>query len=74
MRPLKRNVKFFQNKLIGQSMTREKILQDHKRHGKAFIPPFQHMLGPLSEISWVKTMMPELLWIALIHDYHGLHE
>jgi len=32
------------------------------------------MLGPLSEVSWVKTMMPELLWIALIQDYHGLHE
>jgi hypothetical protein len=52
-------------------MTRKMILQDHKRHGKTFIPPFQHMLGPLSEISWVKTILPELLWIALIQDYHG---
>lgn len=55
-------------------MTRKKILQDHKRHGKVFIPPFQHMLGPLNEVSWVKTIMPELLWIALIQDYHGLRE
>jgi hypothetical protein len=55
-------------------MTRKTVLQDHKRRGKTFIPPFQHMLGPLSEISWVKTILPELLWIALIQDYHGLRE
>lgn len=55
-------------------MTRKKVLQDHKRHGKTFIPPFRYMLGPLREISWVRTMLPELLWIALIQDYHGLHE
>jgi hypothetical protein len=55
-------------------MTTKKILQDHKRHGKIFVPPFQHMLGPLSEISWVKTILPELLWIALIQEYHGLRE
>lgn len=52
----------------------KKILQDHKRRGKTFIPPFTHMLGPLHEISWVRTMLPELLWIALIQNYHGLHE
>lgn len=52
-------------------MTMKKILQDHKRQGKTFIPPFTHMLGPLQEISWVKTMLPELLWIALIQDYYG---
>lgn len=55
-------------------MTKKKVLQDHKRHGKTFIPPFQHMLGPLKEISWVKTMLPELIWIALIQDYHGHRE
>lgn len=55
-------------------MTKKKVLQDHKRHGNTFIPPFQHMLGPLSEIAWAKTMLPELLWIALIQDYHGLRE
>jgi len=55
-------------------MTEKKVLQDHKRQGKTFIPPFTHMLGPLTEISWVKTMFPELLWIALIQDYHGHRE
>jgi len=52
-------------------MTKKEILQDHKRQRKTFIPPFTHMLGPLQEISWVKTMLPELLWIALIQDYYG---
>jgi hypothetical protein len=55
-------------------MASKKVLQDHKRRGKTFIPPFTHMLGPLHEISWVKTMLPELLWIALIQDYHGYRE
>ena len=52
-------------------MTKKVVLQDHKRKRKTFIPPFTQMLGPLREISWVKTMLPELLWIALIQDYYG---
>lgn len=52
-------------------MAKEKVLQDHKRQGKSFIPPFTHMLGPFHETSWVKTMLPEFLWIALIQDYYG---
>lgn len=55
-------------------MTKKKVLQDHKRQGKTFIPPFQHMLGPLEEISWVKTMLPELLWITLIQNFYGYQE
>ncbi len=55
-------------------MVRNKILQDHKRKGKAFIPPFTSMMGPLEEVSWIKTILPELLWIALIQDYYGHRE
>jgi hypothetical protein len=55
-------------------MTKKKVLQDHKRQGKKFIPPFTHMLGQMREVSWVKTVLPELLWIALIQDHHGLRE
>ena len=32
------------------------------------------MLGPLHEISWVTTILPEFLWIALLQDYYGVHE
>lgn len=55
-------------------MSKKKILQDHKQRRKTFIPPFTHMLGPLNEVSWVNTMLPEFLWIALIQDYYGYHQ
>ena len=55
-------------------MTTKKILQGYKRQGKIFVPPFTHRLGPLQEISWVKTLIPELLWIALIQEHCGLAE
>lgn len=55
-------------------MAKKKILQDHKREGKKFIPPFIHNLGPFGGVSWGRTMLPELLWIALIQNYYGLHE
>lgn len=55
-------------------MAKKKVLQDHKRQGKTFIPPFTDILGPLHEISWYKTMLPELLWIALIQDYYHYQE
>jgi hypothetical protein len=48
-----------------------KILVDHQRRGKKFIPPFIHMLGPMQEVSWVKTISPELLWIAFIQNRYG---
>jgi hypothetical protein len=50
---------------------RRRVLSDHKRQGKILVPPFTHMLGPFREISWIKTILPELLWIALIHNVHG---
>jgi hypothetical protein len=52
-------------------MTTKKILQNYKRQGKTFIPPFTHMIGPLHEMSWVKTMLPEFMWIALIQEHCG---
>jgi hypothetical protein len=55
-------------------MIKSKILLDHKREGKKFIPPFMHKLGPVREISWVRSMLPEFLWIALIQNYYGLHD
>ena len=55
-------------------MTKSRILQDHKRQGTKFIPPFLYKLGPIGGASWARTMLPELLWIALIQNYYGLHE
>ena len=52
-------------------MARKRVLQDHKQLGKTLIPPFTHLLGPMHEVSWVRTILPELLWIALIQNCHG---
>lgn len=57
-----------------QVMKKQKILQDHKRKGKIFIPPLMHGIGPFKETNWLKTMIPELLWIALIQDCYGCRE
>ncbi len=54
-------------------MKKQEILQDHKRKGKTFIPPLMHRIGPFKETNWAKTMIPELLWIALIQDCYGYH-
>jgi hypothetical protein len=50
---------------------RRRVLLDHKQRGQVFVPPFTHMLGPMGEVSWIKTILPELLWIALVHNLHG---
>jgi hypothetical protein len=50
---------------------RTKVLEDHKKRGQVLLAPFTDMLGPLNEISWRKTILPELVWIALIHSAHG---
>lgn len=50
---------------------RRQILTDHKKRGKTLVPPFTHMLGPLQEVSWVNTIIPEVSWIGLIQYQHG---
>jgi hypothetical protein len=50
---------------------RPAILADHRRRGKTLVPPFTHLLGPLKEVSWRNTMIPEFIWIALLHEAHG---
>jgi hypothetical protein len=54
-----------------QMKARKKVLVDHKRMGKTLVPPFVHRLGPLREVSWIKTVLPEILWIAFIQHLHG---
>ena len=50
---------------------KREVLEDHKRIGKRFVPPFLYQLGPLSEISWVNEIMPEILWIGLLIEHFG---
>jgi len=42
--------------------TKNKILADHKRSGKKFIPPMADRLGStLVPITWADEILPELL-------------
>jgi hypothetical protein len=50
---------------------RTPILADHRRVKSRLIAPFNDMLGAMHDVSWINTMIPELLWIALIQDMHG---
>lgn len=50
---------------------RKPVLSDHKRVKSKLITPFNDLLGPTRDVSWINTMIPELLWIALLHDAHG---
>jgi hypothetical protein len=51
---------------------RKGVLSDHQRKGKVLIPPFTAQLGPLREVSWVKRILPEVFWIALLQHEAGL--
>jgi hypothetical protein len=50
----------------------KRVLGDHARKGKRFVPPFVHTLGPLQEVKWIDVPLPELLWLALLNHRHGL--
>lgn len=51
--------------------TRRGVLADHKKRGKTLLAPFNHMIGSLQEVSWVRSIIPEILWIGLIQLQHG---
>src|SRR5262249_31320485 len=48
-----------------------KVLSDHKQEGKVLVSPLTQAIGPLREISWIRTILPEIVWIALLHDSFG---
>jgi hypothetical protein len=55
-------------------MNRKYVLTDHKRVKSKLVTPFNDMFGPMQEVSWINTMIPELLWIALLQDVLGPHK
>src|ERR1700731_1119304 len=46
-----------------------KILAHHRRRGQRFVTPFDEL--DASEISWTVSIIPELVWIAVIQDWYG---
>jgi len=51
-------------------MEKKKNLAGYARDGKRFIPPMKQLAG-LREYSYVNDMLPELIWLGLIHDRCG---
>lgn len=47
-----------------------KVLNDHKRFGKRFIPPLMSYIN-LADVSWTDMMVPDFIWIALVNDSYG---
>ncbi len=50
---------------------KKKILQDHKQVGKKLIPPLKSSGIPLREGDYTQEILPEIIWIALIHEEIG---
>lgn len=48
----------------------KKILEDHKKIGKKLVPPMMHSL-PLQETDYINDLLPEIIWIGLIHESIG---
>ena len=56
-----------------QSKKKKSVLQDHKRIGKRFIPPFLQLLN-LKELSYVRLIFPHLVWMGLLNDRFGYRD
>lgn len=51
----------------------KKVLNDHKRVKKKLIPPLIDAMGRKHRpYSWVKELIPELVWLCLLHENLGL--
>lgn len=46
-----------------------RVLGDHKRLGKRFIPPMAQV--GMSDARWSEILIPEFLWLALLHSHLG---
>lgn len=52
-----------------QPQKRKGVLSDHKRVGKKLMPPLLHRLSSeFHETPWVRRMVPELIWLALLQE------
>lgn len=56
-----------------QDMAEKQILSDHVKKKKRLIPPLLNLPGGMSPYSWAQELMPDLLWLALLHETLGMH-
>lgn len=50
---------------------RPQVLGDHRKQGKTLVAPFNYQIGPLRDVSWRKTIIPEVCWLGLVQHHHG---
>jgi hypothetical protein len=51
---------------------KDRVLGDHKKVGKKLVPPVVAVLPSLTEVSWLDDILPELLWLEVLSDSHGI--
>ena len=59
------------NSSTKQPGLRRRVLSDHQVAGKTLIPPWVATFGEPEDVSWTDTILPERLWIGLLHRKHG---
>jgi hypothetical protein len=56
-------------------MVKRRVLLDHKKNGKLFLPPFLSFFETSSTSillsKWIDHRLPELLWIGLLIEHYG---
>lgn len=55
---------------VTEAMAKKRNLEGYKLQRKSFIPPMKQ-LPNLREHSYVNDMLPELIWLGLVHDRKG---
>lgn len=52
---------------------KSRVLGDHKQRKKKLVPPLIDAMGEKhNPYSWVRDLMPELIWLCLLHEILGL--
>ncbi|HWU42917.1 MAG TPA: hypothetical protein VN132_05745, partial [Bdellovibrio sp.] len=41
---------------------KKKALEGYKKVGTKFLPPMNHLIGPMKNVSYFRLTMPELIW------------
>lgn len=59
-----------------KSSKRKQVLGDHEKRnkGKLLVPPLIAQAGPFSYTPWIDMIIPETIWIALLHEVFGEQE
>ena len=47
------------------------VLTDHHLQGQTLVTPFNQLNPVLQEVLWTDDIIPQILWIALLHEYNG---